>query len=440
MSTLNFLETEERINKKKHFNVLAKTIGPVCNLDCDYCYYLEKENIYAENKKAVQFKMPESTLELYIKKYLEDQPAEAKEVLFTWHGGEPTLMGLAYYERIVELQNKHNKASKKISNSLQTNGVLINDNWARFFAKENWLIGLSIDGPEDLHNAYRPNKGGKGSFSKVMNAVNLFKKHEVRFNTLTVIHDKNVKHPKRVYEFLKGIGSSFLQFLPVQEQIAEDENETLPLVHQKYKKKTYITKESVAPVDYGNFLIGVFDLWLERDVGSVFVQHFDLALEAWCGYNPNMCVFAKHCGDALAIEHNGDVYSCDHFVYPEYKLGNVNDSSFQSLLKLPAQERFGYDKYNSLPLQCRECEFRFACNGECPKNRFGVVKNGEKVAYLCEAYRMYFTHISPYMEVMKKLLDMQRPPADIMDLIAKRKKEEKRKKKIEKKLKRLSNR
>jgi len=433
MSIVSFLESEKVVKEKKHFSVMSKPIGPICNLDCKYCYYLEKENIYDEKKGTPShFKMKDDLLEDFISKYIQDQPSTAEKVLFTWHGGEPTLMGLDYFKKIVEFQKKH-AGNRTIENTLQTNGVMINDDWAEFFAKENWLIGLSIDGPQEFHDAYRPNKGGKGSFDQVRNAVKLFQKHGTQYNTLTVINNLNVKHPRRMYQFLKSIGTTFMQFLPVQELISEDVQENLRLVNPTYKKDTRITTESVDPAEYGDFLIGIFNEWVQHDVGTIFVQHFDLALEAWCGYNPSLCVFSKTCGDAIVMEHNGDVYSCDHYVYPEYKIGNIADDNFQDMLGSLKQQRFGFDKENSLPFQCRECKFLFACNGECPKHRFSTNKDGEKIAYLCEGYYKFFEYIDPYMQTMKRLLEMEKPPAMIMELIAEQKRQEKAAKKAEKK-------
>ncbi|MCG8474258.1 MAG: anaerobic sulfatase-maturation protein [Cytophagales bacterium] len=440
MTVVNFLESEKKIKGKKHFHVMSKPIGPICNLDCTYCYYLEKENIYDEKKGTPsKFRMDEKTLEIFIRKYIEEQPKEAGKVLFTWHGGEPTLMGLDYFKTIASLQKKY-AGGRQIENSLQTNGVTINDEWARFFAEENWLVGLSIDGPQEFHDAYRPNKGGKGTFDQVMRAVKLFQKHGTPYNTLTVVNDRNVRHPKRVYEFLKNVGSTFMQFLPVQEIMAVAPDAPLQLVHPDYKHESRVTKESVDPEAFGDFLIGVFNEWVQRDVGSVFVQHFDVALEAWCGFRPSLCIFAPTCGDALAMEHNGDVYSCDHYVYPEYKIGNILEEDFQDFIKSVKQERFGLDKEQSLPLQCRDCKYLMACNGECPKHRFGTSRDGEKIAYLCKGYYKYFQHIEPYMEVMAKLLHMERPPAEIMGMIAEQKRQEKALRKQEKKAKKKSRR
>ncbi len=314
---------------KKAFHVMAKPMGPICNLDCTYCFYLEKENLYPGS----DFKMSEQVLKEFIKQKIEanDTPG----VNFAWQGGEPTLLGVEYFEKVVELQKKYSNG-KKIENTFQTNGILLNDKWCEFFNKNNFLIGLSIDGPKDLHDKYRVNKGGKPSFDQVVKGIELLKKHEVEFNTLTVVHDYNSRYPLEVYNFLKEIGSGFMQFIPIVERksvsITED---SLTLVSPDYKGNAEVTEWSVKSEEYGNFLINIFDEWVRKDVGKYFVQIFDIALEAWYGQEPGLCVFRETCGDAMAIEHNGDLYSCDHYVYPENKLGNIMEEHLSVLVNKP---------------------------------------------------------------------------------------------------------
>lgn len=394
---------------KKAFHIMAKPMGAICNLDCTYCFYLEKENLYPGS----DFKMSEQVLKEFIKQKIEanDTPG----VNFAWQGGEPTLLGVDYFEKVVELQKEYSNG-KKIENTFQTNGILLDDKWCEFFNKNNYLIGLSIDGPKDLHDKYRVNKGGKPSFDQVVKGIELLKKHEVEFNTLTVVHDYNSRYPLEVYNFLKEIGSGFMQFIPIVERksvsITED---SLTLVSPDYKGNAEVTEWSVKSEEYGNFLINIFDEWVRKDVGKYFVQIFDIALEAWYGQEPGLCVFRETCGDAMAIEHNGDLYSCDHYVYPENKLGNIMEEHLSVLVNKPQQLKFGLDKRMELPNFCLNCEVRFVCNGECPKHRFTKTPDGEDgLNYLCAGYKKFFTYIDPYMKFMANELKHERAPANIM--------------------------
>ncbi|BDD07194.1 anaerobic sulfatase maturase [Aureibacter tunicatorum] len=428
-TTVNFLTAENIINEsRKHFHMMVKPIGPVCNLACTYCYYLEKENIY-EDKKAMpsKFKMTDEVLEAYVKAYIASQPTENPRVVFAWQGGEATLLGLEFFERAIKVQKKYSDG-RKMENTLQTNGMFIDDDWAKFLAKEDFLVGISIDGPKDIHDAYRVNKGGKGTWDRVMRSVQTLRKHKVKFNTLTVVSDLTAKHPLRVYNFLKQIGSEWMQFLPIQERKATDPSVKLKLVTNEYEGETVVTEETVRPSSWGNFLNKIFDYWVRNDVGKVFVKDFDTALEAWCGYMPSSCVHSKHCGDGLALEHNGDVYSCDHYVYPEHKLGNIMNNDLKSMANSAMQSKFGKDKFDTLSEKCKSCDYLTACYGECPKNRFGRTDKGEKQAYLCEGYYKYFDHIAPYMHVMRSLIAMKKPASEIMELIRKQEKKEKSKK------------
>lgn len=396
----------------KSFHIMAKPHGPICNLDCTYCYYLEKEKLYPQ--KSRDFRMRDHVLEKYVRQYIETYPGDV--VQFAWQGGEPTLLGMAWFERVVELQQKYANG-KTIENALQTNGTLLDDHWSEFFARNRFLIGLSIDGPEDLHDAYRVDKGGQPTFARVMRGLGLLKKHGVEFNTLTVVNRLNSYHPLEVYQFLKEIGSKYLQFIPVVEQVAsEPDANGLVLLKPYARQKTEVSDWSVEPLQFGIFLQQVFDSWVVQDVGRIFVQIFDVALESWYGVPQSLCVFKPECGSALAMEHNGDLYSCDHFVYPENRLGNIMEGSMGALVASPQQARFGRAKAVALPSDCQTCDVRFACNGECPKHRFAQTSAGEYgLNYLCAGYKHFFRHIDPYMRFMANELNNHRAPARVME-------------------------
>jgi uncharacterized protein len=392
------------------FHVMAKPTGPICNLDCTYCFYLEKEKLYP----GKQFwAMSEEVLESYIRQYIQAQAAPS--ITFAWQGGEPTLLGIDYFRKIIELEKKY-AHGRRIDNAFQTNGVLLNDNWANFFAENRFLVGISIDGPRELHDCYRVNKGGKPTFDSVMAGIGYLKKHGVDFNTLTVVNRRNSYHPLEVYRFLREVGGGYMQFIPVVERAAFSSGpEGLRLISPASKGSGEVTEWSVEPLQFGKFLCGIFDDWVRRDVGEQFVQIFDVALESWYGMPQGLCVFRETCGVALAIEHSGDLYSCDHYVYPENKLGNIMESPLESMVASPQQRRFGVAKRNSLPRYCRECEVRFACNGECPKHRFLQTPDGEPgLNYLCAGYKLFFNHIAPYMEFMAGELQHDRAPANVM--------------------------
>lgn len=393
------------------FHVMAKPIGAVCNLDCDYCFYLEKGNLYPNTS---DFRMSSKVLESFIRQYIEAQPGD--HVFFAWQGGEPTLLGVDFFKKVVELQHKYAQG-KIIENAFQTNGVLIDDEWGDFFHKNKFLIGISVDGPEEFHDRYRLNKNRKGSFKQVLRGLEFLKKHQVEFNTLTVIQNHNSQSPLKIYHFLKEIGSGFIQFIPIVERISETKTDNgLHLVSPGSQSKSQVTDWSVKPEQYGIFLSEIFDEWVRSDVGKYYVQIFDVALEAWLGYNPNLCMFSQTCGNAMAIEHNGDLYSCDHYVYPEHKLGNIQEDALVSLVNSNQQRSFGRDKKNTLPQLCIDCEVGFACNGGCPKNRFINTPDGEAgLNYLCAGYKKFFNHIDPYMRFMANELQHQRPPANVME-------------------------
>ncbi len=393
------------------FHIMTKPVGPICNLDCRYCFYLEKEHLYPGK---LEWAMPEEMLESYIRQYIEAQ--NSPRVTFAWQGGEPTLLGIGFFQKAVELEKKY-ADGKRIENAFQTNGILLDDRWAAFLAENKFLVGLSIDGPAWLHDRYRVDKGGQPTFKRVLRGLEYLKKHGVEFNTLTVVQRHNSQHPLEVYRFLKEAGSGFIQFIPIVERVAQAPSPNgLALMSPGAEGSAKASEWSVEAAAYGKFLCDIFDEWVRNDVGRYFVQAFDVALESWLGYEPSLCVFRETCGAALAIEHNGDLYSCDHFVYPEYKLGNIAGNTLASLVNSPQQRKFGLDKRDTLPRYCRECEVRFACNGECPKHRFIRTPDGEEgLNYLCAGYKMFFKHIDPYMRFMAGELRQERAPANVME-------------------------
>lgn len=386
------------------------------------------------------WRMSDAVLEKYIRDYIHSQPVS--EIHFAWQGGEPTLLGVEFFRKVIALQKKF-ADGKTIANAIQTNGTLLDDEWGEFLAANKFLVGLSIDGPRELHDRYRVDKRQQPTFDSVMRGLEFLKKQRVEFNTLTVVNRVNSQSPLEVYRFLKSIGSEFLQFIPLVERAANAEMKTAgydfaeppnlrnadhrvgssanPLSQQAETVlgAPSVTEWSVEAETYGNFLCAIFDEWVRRDVGTTFVQLFDTALGNWMGLGSSLCVFAEKCGAALAIEHNGDLYSCDHYVYPRYQLGNVMNQSLGAMLNSPAQIRFGNEKLDTLPKYCRECEVRFACNGECPKHRFITTPDGEAgLNYLCAAYKKFFQHIDPHMKTMAQLLQANRAPAEIMSRLA----------------------
>ena len=396
-------------NKPFAFQAMVKPIGAACNLNCTYCYYLEKQKLY---KNTGSFRMSDELLEKFIKQYIAVQQVDT--IQFVWQGGEPTLLGLDYFRKIVTLQKKY-AAGRQIDNAFQTNGTLLDDEWCAFFKKHNFLVGISIDGPKHVNDAHRSFQTGAPSFDKVMNGINLLRKHQVDFNTLTVIHRDNVMYGLEIYNFLKLIGSGFIQFIPIIERAKRvTDSDSLNLVGPD-APEAYVTDWSVRPDDYGNFLISVFNEWVKHDVGKVFVQQFDATLANWVGESPGICVFSETCGDAVVVEHNGDVYSCDHYVYPEFKLGNIKEATLFTIVKSDRQREFGQNKLLKLPQQCISCEYRFACHGECPKHRFLKTADGEPgLNYLCSAYKKFFTHVHPYMQFMGDELKGNRAPSNVM--------------------------
>jgi uncharacterized protein len=404
------------------FHVMTKPIGPLCNLDCKYCFYLEKTSLYPETR---DFRMSEEVLESYVRQYIEAQ--DVPEISFAWQGGEPTLLGVPFFRKVVELQRKFCPPNKRILNAFQTNGTLLDDEWCAFLAENDFLIGLSVDGPRDLHDRYRVDHMARPSLDQVMRAAALLKQHDVAFNTLTVVHRYNVERPLEVYRFLKEHGSGYMQFIPLVERVGQGAALAGPPDLSADEHSSPVTPWSVPSAAYGDFLCAVFDEWVRRDVGEVFVQIFDVQLGIWAGLPSSLCVFGETCGRSLALEHNGDLYSCDHFVYPQFHVGNILERPLVELVYSPFQKQFGQDKQDTLPRYCRECEFRFACNGECPKHRFVRTPDGEPgLNYLCRGYKRFFRHIAPYMEAMADLLRAGRPAADIMRLLTEREGRERR--------------
>ena len=400
----HYIELGPQVASPPAFHIMTKPRGAICNLDCKYCYFLSKERLYPGS----DFRMSDEVLETYIQKYIEAQ--RVPQVTFAWQGGEPTLMGLDFYRRVVELQKKYRRPGMEIHNSLQTNGWQLDDEWAGFFRQHNFLIGVSLDGPPALHDAYRVDKGGRPTHARVMRGIEVLREHGVDYNILCCVHAANADHPLEVYHYLRDeAGGQFLQFIPIVERV----NKT------GFQEGYRVTRRSVIGHKYGAFLIAIFDEWVRLDVGKVFVQIFDVALGVWSGHRAGLCVFEETCGLSLALEHNGDLYSCDHFVEPRHFLGNIMEQDLLPLVGSEKQVQFGLAKRDTLPRYCRECEVRFVCNGGCPKDRIRKTPDGEPgLNYLCEGYKAFFTHIDEPMKIMSTLLRMHRPPADIMKILA----------------------
>ena len=390
--------------------VMLKPAGAHCNLACDYCYYTEKLKLYQNSSNHV---MSDALLEKFIKEYIESQMT--KEVLFTWHGGETFMRPLSFYQRAVELQQRY-AWGRQIDNCIQTNGTMITDEWCRFLHDNHWLVGVSIDGPQEFHDEYRRNRMGAPSFVKVMRGIDLLNKYQVEWNAMAVVNDFNADYPLDFHHFFKQIGCHYIQFTPIVERIStHPDGRHLAAVEEQ---TTRLADFSITPEQWGRFTCAIFDEWVREDVGEYFIQLFDSTLANWMGEQPGVCSLAKTCGHAGVMEYNGDVYACDHFVFPQYKLGNISSNTLVEMMYSDKQQRFGQAKHDTLPQQCRQCQFLFACNGECPKNRFCKTKNGELgLNYLCEGYYRFFQHVVPYMDFMKNELLAQRPPANIMQAL-----------------------
>jgi uncharacterized protein len=409
------------------FHIMVKPTGSRCNLDCEYCYFLSKERMYPGSS----FRMDKTLLEIYIRQYLDSQLYP--EITFSWQGGEPTLMGLDFFKQAVHFQQKYARPGTRILNTLQTNGTLLDEEWCRFFKKYGFLIGLSIDGPEEIHDVYRVNRAGKGSFSSVMKGWQLLKDSGVQYNILCSVHAANQDRPSDVYHFFRDeLEAQYIQFIPIVERATP---EKLPVANSGWKESSSnnrilytqfgdrVTERSVSASGYGDFLISIFDEWVRHDVGQIFVQIFDVSLAAWFGQPGGLCIFSPTCGNAMALEHNGDLFSCDHFVEPDYLIGNIGNKHMTELAVSDFQKEFGESKRKTIPQYCLKCSVNFACNGGCPKNRFINTPDGEPgLNYLCSAYRSFFSHIDRPMKTMSRLLRRRRPPAEIMDIMADKKK------------------
>ncbi|MFV0450363.1 MAG: anaerobic sulfatase maturase [Vibrio sp.] len=402
------------MSQQSSCHVMVKPTGSVCNLDCDYCFYLEKEHLYPERNK--DYKMSLEMLDMYIKQYIEAQ--DAPEVVFAWQGGEPTLMGVDFFRRAVELVKKYNVDDKKVIHTLQTNGLLINDEWCQFFKENEFLIGISIDGPQELHDAYRVTRSGKPTHHKVMTAIECLKAFRVEFNTLTVINNINVEKPLEVYRFLKDIGSRNMQFIPLVERKSKQPNKDgLYLIDPDYDQAADMTPHSVDSDKFGLFLNAVFGDWLINDVGDIYIQFFEHTLAKWAGEISNLCHFAEECGSAFAMESNGDVYSCDHYVYSEHMLGNIHAQTIKDINLSEKNKKFGSNKAK-LCLDCSSCDYKFLCNGGCPKYRILQTNNVDlKKNYLCSSYKMFFKHSEPYMVAMHELIKRGLPVETIKNLL-----------------------
>lgn len=391
--------------------VMTKPAGASCNLACEYCYYLEKLQLYRHDARHV---MSDEMLERFVKQYIESQTMQ--QVLFCWHGGETLMRPLSFYEKVVRLQRQYAQG-RQIDNVIQTNGTMIDDRWAQFFHDQGWLVGVSIDGPEEFHDEYRRNKTGRPSWRQVMRGINCLNKHQVEWNAMAVVNDFNADYPLDFYQFFKDIGCHYLQFTPIVERISTHPDGR-HLASMADDAQAELADFSVTPEQWGHFLCTVFDQWVRNDVGSTFVQLFDATLANWMGMEGSLCTMARECGHAGVMEYNGDVYSCDHFVFPEYKLGNIRDNTLTEMMYSDRQRAFGQNKYRSLPEQCKSCHYLFACHGECPKNRFSETAQGEPgLNYLCQGYYRFFEHVAPYMDFMKRELTAHRPPSNVMDAI-----------------------
>lgn len=427
------------------FHVMAKPSGPICNLECEYCFYLEKEKLYPD---TTTFAMSEQTLEAFVRQYLEGQPGPVVD--FAWQGGEPTLLDIDFFRKVVALQQKHLPDGKQVRNALQTNGTFLDDEWCAFLREHDFLVGISIDGPRELHDRYRVDKGGKGSFDKVLRGLGALQDHDVDYNILCCVHRGNADAPLEVYAFLKSLGAQYLQFIPIVERDGDhgsrarsngtgerdgdrgsrawpngtrerDEVRASGATpngdgdRNAEGERVTVSPRSVTGEQYGDFLITVFNRWVREDVGRVSIQVFDVCMRSYVGLNPGLCVFEETCGDGLALEHNGDLYSCDHYVDPSHLLGNIHNRPLNELAALPGQQAFGVAKKETLPRYCRECDVRERCNGGCPKNRFVAAPSGEPgLNYLCAGYRAFFRYVDPYMRIMASDYRAGRNPARIM--------------------------
>src|SRR5512139_1222758 len=410
--------SKHKDNTPQGIHVVAKPIGPVCNLNCEYCFYLEKPALFGADEK---YRMSDKVLSTFINNYITSQPTPVVE--FVWQGGEPTLLGIDFFRRVIELQ-KPFVGMKTITNSLQTNGTLLTADWCQFLKKNNFMVGISLDGPKEVHDRYRRDRKGKGTFDHVMQGLRLLQKHKVEYNVLACTARETAKHPLEVYRFLKNEGVEFIQFTPVVERMPDTRSTQHglrlagPAILDKEEQQTEVTPWSVIPKEYGDFLIAVYEEWVRQDVGKVFVMNFEWALNAWIGNPSPVCIHAKQCGRCVVMEHNGDVYACDHCVYPEYKLGNITSDSLVQMVERSCRSGFGVTKETALPEWCKECEVRAACNGGCLKHRFEMSPYNEPgLHYLCAGYKKFFLHIRKYLRAMTQLLENGLPVSYVMDAV-----------------------
>ena len=399
-------------------HVLAKPVGPICDIRCDYCFYLEKRALFPEHE---HYRMPDDVLAAYIRQYVESQPTPVVE--FVWHGGEPTLPGIEFFRRVVELQRPY-LGKKEIRNSLQTNGLRLDDAWCEFFKTNDFFIGISLDGPQEIHDRYRRDKAGEGTFERVMQGVQLLQKHEVEFNVLACVARDTARQPLEVYRFFKDKGIRYIQFTPIVERLPDQQAMAQglwlapPAQLEQEEPNRAVTPWTVEPEAYGDFLIAIYEDWVREDVGDVFVMNFEWALNAWLGEPSPVCIFARQCGRAVAMEHDGSVFACDHYVYPEYLLGNVLTDDLGDMVERSVANGFGPHKERTLPRYCRECEVKTACWGGCPKHRFGMAPDGEPgLHYLCAGYRKFFRHIRKYLRAMATLLENGLPASYVMEAV-----------------------
>jgi len=397
-------------------HVVAKPIGPACNLNCEYCFYLEKQALFAPGE---QYRMSDEVLSAFIENYITSQPTPVVE--FVWQGGEPTLLGIDFFKRVVELQ-KPFVGTKTITNSLQTNGTLLTDEWCAFLRRNRFMVGISIDGPKEIHDRYRRDRAGKGTFDQVMRGLRLLQKHKVEYNVLASVARETARQPLDVYRFLRDQGVEFIQFAPIVERMPDVRSRqhglrlAEPASLDREEQQSSVTPWSVIPGEYGDFLIDIYEEWVRNDVGTVFVMNFEWALNAWIGNPSPVCIHAQQCGRSLVIEHNGDVYACDHCVYPEYRLGNVLNDALTDMAERSRQSGFGVIKETALPKWCRECKVLAACRGGCPKHRFSTSYYNEPgLHYLCEGYKKFFMHIRKYCHAMTQLLEHGYPASHIME-------------------------
>ena len=397
------------------FNLMMKPAGSLCNLDCQYCYYLDKSEIYGGREP----KMSDEMLETCIREYIDAN--DVREVTFNWHGGEPLVLGLGFYEKAVRLQQKY-CGDKLIHNTIQTNGTLLDADFASFFRDNAFLVGVSIDGPRDIHDKYRKDKGGAPTFDKVIRGIETLYRYGVEYNTMSTVNKASEGRGQEVYSFLKQLGTRYMQFMPVVEHVKYPGDATgrkrsvmRPYIVSPDTEGAEIAPWSVSSLAYGKFMCDIFDCWVLSDVGRYFVNLFDCTLANWCGALPGTCAYAETCGGNSILEHNGDLYPCDHFVYPKYRIGNINETPLREMMSDERQAKFGIDKRNGLPHKCMACEYLFACHGECPKHRFNVTESGQKgLNALCEGYLKFYRHVAPYMDQMKQLLSERKAPAGVM--------------------------